>query len=373
MQEHFMSIHSIEEIIEDIRLGKMVVMMDDEDRENEGDVIIAAEKVTPEAINFMARFARGLICLPITKAHSEKLRLPMMVADNYSKFGTNFTVSIEAAEGVTTGISAQDRAHTILTAANEKAKPQDIVQPGHIFPIVAQPGGVLVRAGHTEASVDLATMAGLSPSAVLCEILNEDGTMARGPELAQFAKTHSLKLGTIADLIRYRLMKSPTMRELSRRSLVTDYGTFELVVFEDSILKQSHVALVYGKPDPQDATLVRVHISDPILDIPGASLHIKDRWPLEASLKYIVAQGKGVVVLLDQAPQHGEALLEKLSQQQNAPARESNIHWRSIGIGSQILSLLNLRKIRLLGTKKHYCALSGFNLEVVEYLPFTLS
>ncbi len=365
-----MNIHSIEEIIEDIHLGKMVVMIDDEERENEGDVIVAAEKVTPEIINFMARYARGLICLPITKAHSERLRLPMMVADNYSKFGTNFTVSIEAATGVTTGISAQDRAQTILTAANANALPQDVVQPGHIFPIVAQTGGVLVRAGHTEASVDLASLAGLTPAAVLCEILNEDGTMARGPQLEQFAKTHNLKLGTIADLIRYRLAKSPTLKELNRRPFATDFGMFDLVVYEDTILNRSHVALIYGKPSAERPTWVRVHISDPLLDIPGASQSIKDRWPLQETLKYIVKQGEGVVVLLAQQPLEGEALLEKLFHQSSPSPEEAPTHWRSIGIGSQILSLLNLRQIRLLGTKKHYCALSGFNLEVVEYCSF---
>jgi len=358
-----MAIHSIEAIIEDIRQGKMVVMMDDEDRENEGDVIMAAEKVTPQDVNFMARFARGLICLPITKVHSECLRLPLMVTHNDAKFGTNFTVSVEAAKGVSTGISAQDRAHTILTAANPNAKSEDIVQPGHIFPIVAQLGGVLVRAGHTEAGVDLATLAGLSPSAVLCEILNEDGTMARRPALEVFAQKHQLKIGTIADLIRYRLAKSPTLKEVARRPLSTDHGVFELVIFEDSVLKQSHVALVYGKPDGSRPIFVRVHLADPLLDIPGAQLGISDRWPLTKALDTIVKAKEGVVVLLGQSP-------DKIYPQQEVPKKETNAPCRLIGVGSQILALLGLKQIRLLGTKKHYCALSGFDLEVVETIHF---
>lgn len=358
-----MAIHSIEEIIEEIRQGNMVVMMDDEARENEGDVIMAAQKVTPEHINFMARYARGLVCLPLPKAHCEHLRLPLMVADNYSKFGTNFTVSIEAAHGVTTGISAQDRAHTILAAVNAAAKPEDIVQPGHIFPIMAQEGGVLVRAGHTEASVDLARLAGLTPAAVLCEILNEDGTMARRPELELFAKKHHLKLGTIASLIQYRLAREPTLKETKRVPFPTAFGEFTLVVFQDVILQQIHFALMYGKPQKNQAALVRVHLHDPLSDIPGAKWGSKESWSLEAALSQVADEGVGAVVLLQQSLSVEERLESVQSQ-----GTSQGENWRLIGAGSQILSLLGFGKIRLLGAKKHYCALSGFGLEVTEFI-----
>jgi len=333
-----MAIHNIEEIIEDIRQGKMVVMMDDEDRENEGDVIMAAEKITHEHVNFMARFARGLICLPLSEARCQALGLPLMVADNHSKFGTNFTVSIEAAHGVTTGISAQDRAQTILTAVKTENR-QEIVQPGHIFPIMAQQGGVLMRAGHTEAGVDLAKLAGLKPAAVLCEILNEDGTMARRLELEQFASLHGLKLGTIADLIRYRLTQETTIKEISRQPFVTDFGFFDQVVFEDVILGQHHVAYVYGHPQKSKPASVKIS---------------HDRWGIEEALHCIAKEGVGAVVVLGQMPYP-------------VKTESAQKEWRLIGVGSQILSVLGFGRIRLLGTKKHYCALSGFGLEVVEY------
>lgn len=360
--------HSIESIIEDIAQGKMVVIMDDEGRENEGDVIIAAEKVTPFHINFMARFARGLICLPLSKERCQELHLPLMVANNHSKFFTNFTVSIEAATGVTTGISAHDRAHTILTAVADNARPQDIVQPGHIFPIMAQPGGVLIRAGHTEASTDLARLAGLKPAAVLCEILNEDGTMARYSELVKFSKRHGLKLGTIADLIRYRLARETTLKEIARSNFPTQWGNFQLVVFNDQILGNNHFALVYGTPQKDSLASVRVHVSDPILDIPGTPWAEK-RWSLEKALAQIAQAQQGALVLLTpQTISSKEWLgrIETLSEQEGSKEGK----WPLIGVGSQILSLLGFGKIRVLGEKRHYCALSGFNLEVVEYCPY---
>ena len=344
------------EIIEDIRQGKMVVLMDDEDRENEGDVVMAAEKVTAAHINFMARYARGLICLPLSPEHCERLRLPLMVRDNNARFKTNFTVSIEAAEGVTTGISAQDRAQTILTAVSPEAKPEDLVQPGHIFPIMAQPGGVLVRAGHTEATVDLARLAGLQPAAVLCEILNDDGTMARRDQLAIFAKTHGLKQGTIADLIRYRLEKEPTVRILSRAPHETPYGVFELLSFYDTTSSQTHFALLKGKPTADKPSWVRVQINNPLWQIPGMKRSSdKNHWDCDSALRWIAQAGEGITLLL---------------QPQDLSLDSSSHNETLIGVGSQILSLLGFGKIRVLGRQKSYLGLSGFGLEVVEYLSY---
>ncbi|MBN9288609.1 MAG: hypothetical protein BGO43_07185 [Gammaproteobacteria bacterium 39-13] len=366
-----MTIHHIEEIIEDIRQGKMVVMMDDENRENEGDVIMAAEKATPEHINFMMRFARGLVCLPLPKERCEQLRLPLMVP-SYSDFMANFTVSIEAAEGVSTGVSAQDRAHTILTAIAPMAKAEDISQPGHVFPIMAQPGGVLVRAGHTEASVDLTRLAGLTPGAVICEVLNEDGSMARRPQLEEFAKTHNLKLGTIADLIRYRLRLEPTLKEILRKPYPTPFGHFEFIAFQDVITLQHHFALLYGKPQKEKPQLVRVHLNDRLLDIPFAEWGSKERWPLELAMQKIAEEGSGAIVLLEQLQSQSGSLLERINKLSHPTTELSSGtgEWRLIGVGSQILSLLGFGRIRVLGSKKHYCALSGFGLEVSEYHPF---
>jgi 3,4-dihydroxy 2-butanone 4-phosphate synthase/GTP cyclohydrolase II len=367
-----MTIHHIEEIIDDIRQGKMVVMMDDENRENEGDLIMAAAKVTPWHINFMMRYARGIVCMPLAKGHCEQLRLPLMVPDSYSNFMANFTVSIEAATGVTTGVSAQDRAHTIQVAIQPDAKPADISQPGHVFPIMAQPGGVLVRAGHTEASVDLAQLAGFGPASVICEVLNEDGTMARRPQLEKFTQEHGLKLGTIADLIRYRLKREPTLKEIARKPYPTRFGHFEFIVFEDVITQQNHFALLCGKPQKQRTAMVRVHLNDRLLDMPFAQWGSTERWSIEAAMQKIAAHGEGVIVLLEQPPLQDKHLIERLELLSGqAPEATSKIEeGRLIGVGSQILSLLGLSKICVLGTKKHYCALSGFDLEVVEYQPF---
>ena len=292
-----MDLNTPEEVIEDLRQGRMVVIMDDEDRENEGDLIMAAEQVTAEAINFMARFGRGLICLTLTKERCQQLRLPLMVGVNESANSTNFTVSIEAAEGVTTGISAADRATTVLAAVRPDAKPQDLVQPGHIFPLMAQPGGVLVRAGHTEAGCDLARLAGLDPSAVIVEILNEDGSMARRSDLELFAREHDLKIGTIADLIQYRVSNEKTIERLNQCTLPTAFGEFTLVAYQDCIDNELHLALVMGDLQAEQPTLVRVHMQNTLCDLFSTS-HEGCGWPLRNAMQRIAREGRGVIVVL---------------------------------------------------------------------------
>ncbi len=365
-----MALHRIEEIIEDIRQGKMVILMDDEDRENEGDLIMAAEAVTPEAINFMARFGRGLICLPMSAERCDQLGLPQMVTHNTEQFATAFTVSIEAAHGVTTGISAADRAVTIQAAVQENAGPADLVQPGHIFPLRAKDGGVLNRAGHTEASVDLARLAGFESAAVIVEILNEDGTMARRPELELFAETHGLKIGTIADLIEYRIHHETTIVKESHCTLPTQYGDFELSLYRDTIDNQRHVALVKGEIGEE--TLVRVHLGDPLRDLLGASHQGQSTWPIEQAMAKIAAEG-GVLVLLGREHQEQYMLeqIQQLAERQQTqkigqrPAFEAP---RTVGVGSQILADLGVTKMRLLSSQKRYHSLAGFGLEVVEYI-----
>lgn len=292
-----MSFNSTEEIIEDIRQGKMVILMDDEDRENEGDLIIAAEKIRPEDINFMAKYGRGLICLTLTEEHCRKLELPLMVDDNTSAHATNFTVSIEAAEGVTTGISAADRATTIQSAVAKNVKPSDLVQPGHIFPLMAQSGGVLRRAGHTEAGCDLARLAGCEAAAVIVEILNEDGTMARRPDLEIFAKQHNLKIGTIADLIQYRIHHEKSIEHVTECSLPTEAGVFQFHLYRDIIDNSVHIAMTMGEITPDEPTLVRVHIHNSLYDLINIQrdAHI---WPLHNIMERIAQEGKGVVVIL---------------------------------------------------------------------------
>ncbi|MGY0642306.1 MAG: 3,4-dihydroxy-2-butanone-4-phosphate synthase, partial [Paraglaciecola chathamensis] len=292
-----MAMNTTAEIIEDIRLGKMVILMDDEDRENEGDLIMAAECVTPKDINFMVTHARGLVCLPMTAERCKRLNLPLMVDNNGAQFSTNFTVSIEAREGVTTGISAADRARTILAAVAPDATANDIVQPGHIFPLIAKEGGVLNRAGHTEAGVDLPRLAGLEPASVIVEILNEDGTMARGPELQEFAKKHDLKIGTIADLIEYRNLNETTIEQVAKCKLPTEYGEFDLVTFKDSIDNQVHFALSKGDINANEPTLVRVHLHNTLSDLLGSERAIERSMNLPQALKRIAAEG-GVLVLL---------------------------------------------------------------------------
>ncbi len=357
-----MALNTAEELIEDIRAGKMVILMDDEDRENEGDIIIASECVTAEHINFMARFARGLVCMPMTRERCELLKLTLMAPRNGSGFGTKFTVSIEAAEGVTTGISAADRARTVQAAVARAAKAEDIVSPGHIFPLMAQPGGVLARAGHTEAACDLARMAGFEPSGVICEIMNDDGTMARRPELELFAEQHGLKIGTIADLIHYRMIHERTVERVSEQPLETELGQFNLVTYRDGVEDTVHMALTRGEISPEEPTLVRVHNMEPLRDL--LLVTVPGRWSLRAAMSEVAKAGKGVVLLLGN-PLTGPQLLAQLTRQQPpTPATYS-----TVGAGSQILRDLGVRKMRLMSSPMKFNAISGFDLEVVEYLP----
>ena len=366
------SLNSIEEIVDDIRQGRMVILMDDEDRENEGDLIVAASMVRPDDINFMARFGRGLICLTLTKERCQQLRLPLMVNDNNERHSTNFTVTIEAAEGVTTGISAADRATTVRTAVAADTKPSDLIQPGHVFPLMARPGGVLTRAGHTEAGCDLARLAGLEPAAVIVEILNEDGTMARRPDLEGFAREHSLKIGTIADLIHYRTLHEKTVERVGECDLPTQYGGFRLIAYQDTIDNAVHYALIKGKLDPDEPILVRVHLQDSLCDLTG-SRRSDCGWPLGAAVQRIAEQESGVVVILRQ---HEEAkeLLRRIRDYQarddgeDLPSREKVADLRTYGLGAQILSDLGVRRMRVMSAPKKMHAISGFGLEVTEYI-----
>lgn len=368
-----MALNTTAELIDDIRNGRMVILMDDEDRENEGDLVIAASAVESDDINFMARFGRGLICLTLTGDHCRKLNLPLMTSQSNSNFSTNFTVSIEAAEGVTTGISAADRAMTIKKAVAPDVKPNDLVQPGHVFPLMAQPGGVLSRAGHTEAGCDLARLAGLQASAVIVEILNDDGSMARRPDLEKFAKEHNLKIGTIADLIHYRIENEKTIEHMTECILPTEYGEFVLHAYQDKIEKKLHFAMVKGKLDADTPTLVRVHLENPISDLTGSI--VKDRsWPVNDVLKRISEEESGVVVILCQQFESLELINQIQSYKTNKrniePEKnnESSKDLRTIGLGAQILSDLGVRKMRVLSAPKRIHALSGFGLEVVEYV-----
>ncbi|WP_415846256.1 bifunctional 3,4-dihydroxy-2-butanone-4-phosphate synthase/GTP cyclohydrolase II [Stutzerimonas zhaodongensis] len=357
-----MALNTAEELIEDIRAGKMVILMDDEDRENEGDIIVASECVTAEHINFMARFARGLICMPMTRERCETLQLPLMAPRNGSGFGTKFTVSIEAAVGVTTGISAADRARTVQAAVAKNAVADDIVSPGHIFPLMAQPGGVLARAGHTEAACDLARMGGFEPSGVICEIMNDDGTMARRPELELFAEQHGLKIGTIADLIHYRMIHERTVERVSEQPLETELGQFNLVTYRDGVEDTVHMALTRGEISPEEPTLVRVHNMEPLRDL--LMVTVPGRWSLRAAMSEVAKAGSGVVLLLGN-PLTGPQLLAQLNRQHSpSPATYS-----TVGAGSQILRDLGVRKMRLMSSPMKFNAISGFDLEVVEYLP----
>ena len=362
-----MALNTIEEIIEDIRQGKMVILMDDEDRENEGDLIMAAEHETPEAINFMVTHARGLVCLPMTEERCRTLNLPLMVDNNGAQFSTNFTVSIEAAKGVTTGISAADRATTILAAVNKDAKASDIVQPGHIFPLIAKAGGVLNRAGHTEAGVDLPRLAGCESAGVIVEILNEDGTMARRPELEAFAAKHNLKIGTIADLIEYRNLNETTIEKVSECQLPTEHGVFELHTFKDTIDNQLHFALKHGEVSEDKPTLVRVHLHNTLSDLLGSTRSISRSMTLPQAMKRI-AQEDGILVVLGKQEDIPEqvrrfAAEDRGEKPQGADWKGSS---RTVGVGSQILATLGVTKMRLLSTPIKYHALSGYGLEVVE-------
>jgi 3,4-dihydroxy 2-butanone 4-phosphate synthase / GTP cyclohydrolase II len=366
-----MSFHSTEELIEEFRAGRMVILVDDEDRENEGDLVMPAEQVTPEAINFMARHGCGLICMPITRERCTQLGLWLMVGDNTEAQRTKFTVSIDAADGITTGISAADRAHTIRSAVRSGAKPSDFVQPGHVFPLVAEPGGVLTRAGHTEAGCDLARLAGLEPAAVVVEILNTDGTMARRPDLERFAAEHGLKLGTIAELIQYRMLHEQTVRRLGECALPTRYGEFRLVAYQD-MERAVHLALVRGEILAEEPVLIRVHVQDSLCDLTGA-LRRDCGWPVSNALERVAQEDTGVVLILRNEESDLELArrvrrYELEDQGQELPGYERKDDLRTYGLGAQILRDLGVRRMRVLSAPKRIHGLSGFGLEVVEYL-----
>lgn len=355
-----MKISPVEEIVADIARGKMVVLVDAEDRENEGDLVVAAELATPEIINFMARFGRGLICLTLTEARCRQLNLPLMVSHNGTSHGTNFTVSIEAASGVTTGISAADRARTIQLAVAADAKPADLVQPGHVFPLMAQPGGVLVRAGHTEAGCDLVRLAGLEPASVICEIMNDDGSMARLPELMVFAAEHGIRIGTIADLIHYRSLTESVVEQVGHRPVDTPFGCFSLHVFRDTLTRATHLALVKGQPDPARVTLVRVHEPLSVMDFldPLSRPH---SWTLPGALEYIEEHGCGVVILLHRNETGDDLLARALPQgEQPGTAWDS----KTFGIGARILKSLGVGGMRLMSPVRDLPSMAGFDLQV---------
>jgi 3,4-dihydroxy 2-butanone 4-phosphate synthase/GTP cyclohydrolase II len=352
--------------VEDIRQGKMVILMDDEDRENEGDIIMAAECCQAEHINFMAKHARGLICMPMTRERCETLKLPLMAPRNGSGFGTKFTVSIEAAEGVTTGISAADRARTVQAAAARDAKAEDIVSPGHIFPLMAQPGGVLARAGHTEAACDLARMAGFEASGVICEVMNDDGTMSRRPELEAFAAQHGIRIGTIADLIHYRMIHERTVQRVTEQVMDTELGPFNLVTYRDSVEGDVHMALTLGEIRAEEPTLVRVHNMDPLRDL--MLVKSPGRWSLRAAMGAVAEAGSGVVLLLGH-PLDGDLLLAHIREAAGEAQPKTPTTYSTVGAGSQILRDLGVRKMRLMSSPMKFNAISGFDLEVVEYVP----
>ena len=366
-----MALNTIEELLADYKAGKMVILMDDEDRENEGDLIMSADLVRPEDVNFMARYGRGLICLTLTQERCQQLNLPLMVRGSSDHQGTAFTMSIEAAEGVTTGISAADRAHTIRTAVASSAKPTDITMPGHIFPLMARRGGVLTRAGHTEAGCDLGRLAGLSPASVIVEIMNEDGTMARRPELEVFAEQHNIKIGTIADLIRYRAVHEKSIERVTECALPTEFGEFRLVGFQDVIDQKAHFALVMGKVDVEP-TLVRVHMQDSICDL-FAGQREECGWTLRAAMAQVAKAGKGVIVVLRQDAD-ARALLERVQSMQMkdrhlaSQTEKVQDDVKTYGVGAQILSDLGLQKLRIIGTPWQYSALTGFGLEVIDFV-----
>ena len=360
-----MSLAPIEEIIAELKAGRMVILVDEEDRENEGDLVMAAEHVTPEAINFMVRHARGLVCLTLTDARCRQLGLKQMVSDNQTPHGTAFTVSIEAAEGVTTGISAADRAVTIQAAVAKNAQPDDIIQPGHIFPLRAQPGGVLVRAGHTEAGCDLVGMAGLEPASVICEILKEDGTMARLPDLMAFSQEHGLKIGAIADLIHYRAANERLVEREGEREIATPFGVFRLVVYRDKISRATHLALTRGDIRADAETLVRVHEPVSLVDAldMGGSGHA---YSVHAALRILAeANAAGAVVLLHR-PESADDLAARALPADVAPATRK-FDLRNYGTGAQILRDLGVGKMKLLATPRKMPAMDGFGLEVIGY------
>jgi len=367
--------NTIEEIIEDVRLGKMVVIMDDEDRENEGDLVLAAAHTRPQDVNFMARYGRGLICLTLTRERCQQLRLPLMVNENKTPHSTNFTVSIEAATGVTTGISAGDRARTIQCAVALQARPEDLVQPGHVFPLMAQPGGVLNRAGHTEAGCDLARLAGCEPAAVIVEILNEEGSMARRPELEVFARQHGLKIGTIADLIHYRIQNEQTVERICSCEFPTEFGHFRLHAYQDLIDNNLHLALTMGQVSGEEPVLVRVHGRSLLCDLFGGKRE-EMAFPLRKAMQKIAEEGRGLLVVI-RKEENAKSLVERIHQYSmedigvEIPSGEADRDdWRTTGTGAQILADLGVRKLRVMGSPKKYLGLSGYGLEVVENVAF---
>ncbi len=366
--------NSVEEILADVAAGRMVVILDDEQRENEGDLLMAADKVRPEDINFMARFGRGLICLTLTRERCQQLRLPLMVSDTDREQRTNFTLSIEAAEGVTTGISAYDRAHTVRTAVGPAARPEDLRQPGHIFPIMAQPGGVLTRAGHTEAGCDFARLAGVEPAAVIVEIMNDDGTMARRPELERFAREHGLKIGTIADLIRYRLRTERSVERIAEQTIDTEFGEFKLLAYQDHVHRDVHLALVRGSledgsTDGSRAPLVRVHLVDTLRDVLGMRLQAR-HWSLRAAMQRIAREGNGAIVVLreSESPRELADAVRSLSRSTGEAVTPGGTVLRTYGVGAQILKDLGVERMRVLSAPKQMHGLSAFGLEVVSYV-----
>jgi len=364
-QQSNLSISRTEEIIADIKAGKMVILVDEEDRENEGDLVFAAEFVTPEAINFMARFARGLICLTLTEERCRQLQLAPMAQENRSSHGTAFTVSIEAATGVSTGISAHDRARTVQAAVAHGARPADVVQPGHVFPIAAEPGGVLVRAGHTEAGCDLTALAGLTPAAVICEIMKDDGSMARLPDLIEFGKVHELKIGTIADLIHFRSQTESLVERVAERDIATAHGSFRMLAYREKLTGATHLALVRGAIDPDTPTLVRVHEPLSMLDLldtaPGAH-----SWGVHEALAAIGAADSGVLVLLNCAESAAQLAERVASEAKPWPAAKSAL--LTYGIGAQILRDLDVGKMRLMAKPRKMPSMTGWDLGVAEYV-----
>lgn len=361
-------ISPVQDIVAEMRAGRMVILVDEEDRENEGDLVLASDHVTPEAINFMAKFGRGLICLTLTRERCEFLKLPPMAARNGTVYSTAFTVSIEAAEGVTTGISAADRAHTIQTAVAKNAQPSDLVQPGHVFPLQAVDGGVLIRAGHTEAGCDLAGMAGCTPSAVICEIMKDDGTMARLPDLQLFAAEHGLKIGTIADLIEYRSRDESLLEKIGSRSLHTHWGEFTAHLFLDKPSQSVHMALVQGTWGQDDEVAVRVHEPLSVLDALEVNRAMHS-WSLDTSLEYLAARGQGVAVLLNcsESAQQLMAQFEGKARSAQAPER-GRMDLRTYGIGAQILRACGVHKMQLLGQPRRMPSMAGYGLEITGYI-----
>ena len=364
-------LNSTEEILADLKSGRMVIIMDDEDRENEGDLVMVAEAVRSEDINFMARFGRGLICLTLTRERCAQLRLPLMVFETDRDHRTNFTLSIEAAQGVTTGISAHDRAHTVRTAVRADTQPEDLRQPGHIFPVMAQPGGVLTRAGHTEAGCDLARLAGFAPAAVIVEIMNDDGTMARRPQLEEFARHHGLKMGTIADLMRYRLNTERSVERIAEQRIDTEFGEFRLCCYEDHVNHDVHLALARGDLGAAEPPVVRVHHSDTLRDLVGVQGRAH-AWTLRAALKRVASAPSGVVVLLrhSESPRDLADAVQQLGRRESVDAGRppSGAVLRTFGIGAQILQDLGVHRMRVLSTPRQLHGLSAFGLEVVDYI-----